>query len=225
MAWNSERVFAVSHAATALPLKRQFPRVGLWTLLLAVQAIELLWVVFTYVGVEHIVVSDDRIHLGVLLYSQLVASTLAVACLLWLLIRAVIGDARLGWAVALGVVSHIVLDIIQHEPDIRLLPLAWGPRLGLGLTLHPWLDAAVETAYGVVCWQLFGESWALLAGLLVLNASDLPFLFGNSGASTALIARHPSILRTVVSAQIILSWAVVWALARRRAAQLSYNVP
>lgn len=186
-------MYAVSHAATALPIKRLAPQASLWALLVAVQAIELLWVVFTYTGIEHIVVSGGRIHLGFLPYSHSVGSTLALAGGVWLIIRAVTRDSRLATALAIGIVSHILLDIIQHEPDIRLLPLASGPRLGFGLTLHPLLDLTVETAYGVLCWQLFGGSWTLLAGILMLNASDAPFMFAKGNASTTIaLARHRS---------------------------------
>ena len=213
-------MYAVSHAATALPLKRQYPRVGLWPLLIAVQAIELLWVIFTYIGVEHIVVSDGRIHLGFLPYSHSVGSTLAVAGVAWIVVHAIRRDKRVATAIALAIVSHIVLDIIQHEPDIRLLPLSVGPKLGFGLTLKPVADALVETLYGVVCWWIFGGRWPLLAGILSLNALDLPFMFRKADAASR-VAQQPAILTTVVLIQIVLSWMVIWTLARRRSAQLA----
>ncbi|HEY2906254.1 MAG TPA: hypothetical protein VGJ29_10175 [Vicinamibacterales bacterium] len=160
-------------------------------------------------------VSDGRIHLGFLPYSHSVASTLALAAVAWILIRSVWGDTRVATAIAVAIVSHIVLDIIHHEPDVRLLPLDWGPRLGFGLTLHPVADALVESAYCMFCWRLFGGSWMLLGGLLILNALDLPFMFAKSDAASQ-IARHPAILTTVVLAQILVSWIVVWLLARKR---------
>jgi hypothetical protein len=212
-------MYAVSHAATALPLTRQAPRAGLWTLLIAVQAIELLWVIFTYTGLEHIDIIDGRIHLGFLPYSHSVGSALMFAAVAWAMVRTLSRDTRLATVIAIAIVSHVVLDIIHHEPDIRLLPFLRGPRLGLGLTLHPLADALVEVAYGVLCWQIFGGSWALLAGILVLNALDLPFMFAKANAA-GQIARQPAILTTVVLVQIVVSWMVIWALARRRAAQL-----
>ena len=118
--------------------------------------------------------------------------------------------------------SHIVLDIIHHEPDIPLLPAEWGPRLGFGLALHPVADAIVEAAYGVFCWRMFGGSWALLAGVLVLNALDLPFMFAKQDAART-IAERPSLLTTIVVVQIVVSWLVVWALARRRGAQYAQS--
>ncbi len=211
-------MYAVSHAATALPIQRRFPQVGLWPLLIAVQAIELVWVVFTYTGIEHIVFSDGRIHLGYLPYSHSVASTLALAAVAWAIVRARTGDPRVAAAIAVGIVSHIVLDIVQHETDVPLFPSAWGPRLGLGLTLHPLANAVIEFAYGIACWQLFGGRLALLAGILLLNALDVPFMVAGADAAVA-VARHPSILTTVVLVQIVVSWTVVWALARTRSGQ------
>jgi hypothetical protein len=213
-------VYAVTHAVTALPLKRQFPRIGLWPLLIAVQAIEILWVIFTYTGIEHIVIIDGRLHLGFLPYSHSLVSTIALAGLTCVTARVLTGDRRLGLALALGIVSHVVLDIIHHEPDVRLLPLSWGPRLGLGLTLHPLADAVVEIAYGVLCWQWFGGSWALLAGIVFLNVADVPFMFAGPDTVTQL-GRHPAVVTTVVLVQILASWIAVWTLARRRSAQLA----
>jgi hypothetical protein len=60
------RMYAISHAATALVLKHRYPAVAWWTLLVAVQAAELLWVVFTYAGVEHVAYTADAVHLDFL---------------------------------------------------------------------------------------------------------------------------------------------------------------
>jgi len=90
---------------------------------------------------------------------------------------------------------------------------------GFGVTRHPVADAVIETAYGVLCWQLFGGSWALLGDIPLLNALDLPFMFAKSNAASQ-IARQPAVLTTVVPVQILLSWIVVWIFARKRGMQL-----
>jgi hypothetical protein len=79
--------------------------------------------VFTFTGIEHIVVTGDRVRLGFLPYSHSVGSTLVLAALMWAIVRAVSDVSRLAVATAIGIVSHIVLDIIQHEPDIRMLAI------------------------------------------------------------------------------------------------------
>jgi len=50
-------MFAIDHAATALLLKRRYPSVPIAPLLIAVQAMEIAWVVLNYVGVERTTVA------------------------------------------------------------------------------------------------------------------------------------------------------------------------
>ena len=45
-------MLAINHAAAALVLKRRYPTVRMAFILLAVQAVELLWVVLNPIGVE-----------------------------------------------------------------------------------------------------------------------------------------------------------------------------
>ena len=45
-------MFAINHAAAALVLKRRYPTVRMALILLAVQAVELLWVALNLMGVE-----------------------------------------------------------------------------------------------------------------------------------------------------------------------------
>jgi hypothetical protein len=207
-------MFAISHAATALLLKRRYPSAGLWALLFAVQAVELLWVILTYLGIEHIEVAGGTLHLGFLPYSHSVFTGVALALLVGAAIQVSRGDRAFAVAVGLGIVSHIVLDIVQHERDIHLFPAAWGPRLGLGLTHHPLANFAIELVYGVVCWRLFGGRIGLLVGIIIFNLLDLPLMLPNPDAATRLGA-HPAILTTIILVQIIASWLLVARLARR----------
>ena len=54
-------MYAISHAATVLALKRRWPAAGLWPLLLSVQAIELLWVVLVYRRLKAAAASGDQL--------------------------------------------------------------------------------------------------------------------------------------------------------------------
>jgi hypothetical protein len=206
-------VYAISHAATALLLKRRYSSVGLWPLLVAVQAVELLWVLFTYLGVEHIEVSGGDVHLGFLPYSHSVFTGVFLALVAWIGLRGWRGDRALAVAVALGIVSHIALDIIQHEPNIYLLPAAWGPQLGLGLTHYPLANLLVELAYGVLCWWVFRGAIGLLIGIIVFNLLDAPLMF-RSAAGAARLGAHPAVLTTVILVQIVATWLVVARLAK-----------
>ena len=206
-------MYAISHAATALPIQRRYPQAGIWPILIAVQLVELLWVVFTYTGIEHYVVSGGRVHLGFLPYSHSLTTGVVLAAAAWWLLR---GRSRqLAAAVAIGIASHIVLDIIQHEPDITLLPIDIGPYLGLGLHNLPALNLVVELAYGIGCWWVFRGRVGLLVGILLFNLADWPLMTPRPD-SVAQIAAHPFVLPTVILIQIVASWLLVAWLSRRR---------
>ena len=123
-------MYAITHAATALIIKRRFRSAPVWPLLVSVQAIELLWVAFVYVGIEHVSYTADTVHLDFLPYSHSVGSTAALALMAWLFVRYRRNQPAVAVALALGIASHVFLDFIHHEPDIALLPLAAGPRFG-----------------------------------------------------------------------------------------------
>ena len=207
-------MYAISHAATALVLKRRYPEAGLWPLLIAVQLVELIWIVLTYLGIEHVSVVTHTVHLDFLPYSHSVATGLLLGLLAFAAMSGSSAGRRIGIALAIGIFSHIVLDVLHHEPDIRLLPYPWGPRLGLGLVRHPLADLLVEIAYCVWCWFYFRGSLALLVGLVFLNLMNLPALFPRPSMAET-IADHPAVLTTLILIQIVLSWIAVWWLARR----------
>jgi hypothetical protein len=180
-----------------------------------VQAVELLWIAFTYLGIEHFRVANDKIHLDFLPYSHSVFTGALLAALAWIMGKTA-RRAYVGVAIALGIFSHIVLDIIHHEPNITLLPLAWGPRLGLNLQGFPLVDFLVELLYCVACWKILGGSRQLLVGIVVLSVIfNIPLMFPTQGA-IAFIAAHPFTLPTVILVQVVATWLVVWWFGRER---------
>src|SRR5262245_6329446 len=166
-------MFAVDHAATALLIKRRFPSVSLTPMLLSVQAMELAWVGFNYIGVERTttetqVRSVADIHLAYMPFSHSVATAAGGALLAWLFVEKGLGRPLLGRAIGIGVLSHLMLDLVTHARDIALWP---GSTFALGLGLYdraPMWGFALEMAYGVVCWSVYRGSRPLLA-LIVLG--------------------------------------------------------
>ena len=205
--------YAITHASAALAFKKRYPRVGLWPLLIAVQFVELLWIVFSYLGIEHVRVTGDKVHLDFLPYSHSVFTGGFLAALAWWFGKSV-RRIYVGAAIALAILSHIVLDIIHHEPNITLLPMAWGPRLGLNLQGYPLLDFIVELIFCVACWKYFGGSKGLLVGIVIFNLLDIPLMFPRPGTG-AMLAQHPAILPTIILIQVVSSWLMIWFLARR----------
>jgi hypothetical protein len=174
-----------------------------------------LWIAFTYLGIEHFRVANNKIHLDFLPYSHSVFSGALLAALALVMGRTA-RRAYVGAAIGLGIFSHIVLDIIHHEPNITLLPVEWGPRLGLNLQAIPLADYLVELAFCVVCWKIFGGSRALLIAIVILNLIfNLPLMFPTHGA-IAFIAAHPFTLPTIILVQVVATWLVVWWFGRER---------
>ena len=184
----------------------------MWPLLISVQFVELLWILFTYLGIEHSRITPTAVHLDSLPYSHSIGTGVLLAALAVSFGR-VGRRTAVGAAVALGVLSHILLDIIQHEPNIALLPMAWGPRIGFNLQSIPLLDFVVELLFCIACWKAFGGSRELLVGLVVFNLIDLPFMFAPAALLVDL-ANHPFILPTAVMIQVVATWLVVWWFAQ-----------
>jgi len=206
--------YAIAHASTALVLKRRYPRIGLWPLLISVQFVELLWIPFTYLSIEHSRITPTAVHLDFLPSSHSIGTGILLAALA-IAFGKVGRRTSVGIAVALGVLSHILLDIIQHEPNIALLPMAWGPRIGLNLQAIPLLDFLVELIFCIACWKIFDGSRELLIGLVVFNLLNLPLMFA-PGTFLVDLANHPFILPTVILIQVVATWLVVWWFAREK---------
>ena len=216
-------MFAIDHAATALLLERRFPKVPLVPLLISVQAMELAWVLLNYLGVERtttepVVRYVGDIHLAYLPWSHSVITAVAAAFLVWM-IAAIMGRAELGLAVGLGIVSHLVLDLLTHNGDIALGPYAGAPEYGTFLYgRFPAVAFFVELAYGLVCWRVFRGSRALLAIIVGFNVANISLFFRAIPGPEGLMAGRPLVVVTVIFAQIVVTlWAVWWGASRKRA--------
>src|SRR5262245_30260429 len=216
-------MFAVDHSATALVIKRRFPSVPMLPLLVSVQAMELAWVALNYLGVERTTTASTvrsvaDIHLAYIPYSHSVATVVAASFAAWWIIERGFGKRALGRAVAVGIVSHLVLDIATHAPDIAWWPGSRLPQLGLGLYSNaPAVAFVVELLYGVLCWWIYRGRRALLYVLVAANATNISFFFAGISGPEQLLAGHPMAVVTVVFAQIVTMLVVVGLLSLRPA--------
>ena len=214
-------MFAVDHAATALLIKRRYPSVSLAPMLLSVQAMELAWVGLNYLGIERTtteasVRSVADIHLAYMPFSHSVATAVGGALLAWLFVEKGLGRPLL--ARAIGIVSHLVLDLVTHAQDIVLWPGSTLPALGLGLyDRAPMWGFALEMVYGVICWRVYRGSRALLAMIVIGNFANITLFSAAIPGPEQFLAGHPLILVTVIFVQIVVTLALVGWLAARPA--------
>jgi hypothetical protein len=214
-------MFAVDHAATALVIKRRFPSVSLTPILVSVQAMELAWVGFNYVGIERTTTAETvrsvaDIQLAYMPYSHSVATAVGAAVLTWLIIERGFGHAFLGRAVGLGIVSHLILDVVTHGHDIVLWPGLATPRLGLGLyAAAPMAAFVVELIYGTFCWYVYRGGPGLLALITIGNLANLSIFSPDIPGPEQSLAGRPLLLVTFIFVQIVVSLVLVGILARR----------
>ena len=218
-------MFAIDHAATALLLKRRYPMVPLVPLLLSVQAMELAWVLLNYLGIERtttepVVRYVGDIHLAYIPYSHSVLTVIAAAIVVWIA-GAIAGNSRLGMVIGLGILSHLVLDLLTHNGDIALGPYAGAPKYGTFLYgRYPLVAFLVELGYGIVCWRVFRGSKALLAIIIGFNVANISLFFRAIPGPEKLLAGRPLVLVTVILAQIVVTqWAVWWVAGGRFSAR------
>jgi len=212
-------MFAINHAATALIIKKRFPNVPLAWLLISVQFVEILWVLLNLLGVEHTWTDPDvntvgDIHLGYMPYSHSLISSILFAVLVWFIVGKLYKYRIVAIAVAIGVFSHIVLDMLTHTRDISLFPFLLEQKIGVGLYAIPMAAFFVEMAYGVFCWWVFRGSKALLATILAFNLANISFFSASVKGPEVLMANHPYWIVSAVAVQIVVTLVLIWRLAK-----------
>lgn len=128
----------IGHFALGLGSKPLAPGVSLGALFLACQLADLLWPTLVMAGVESFTIlpgitAVTPLDFRYYPYSHSLLALIVWGTLLALIYRAVRGSSlRAAVVLAALVVSHWILDVIVHRPDMPLAP-GIGPRLGLGL--------------------------------------------------------------------------------------------
>lgn len=168
----------IGHIGVAMGAKVAAPRIPLGTLVIAAQFVDLLWPVLLLAGIEHARVVPGIMAASSLEFTDYPISHslltvlgwgALVGGLYWILRRRIMStayradahdpvgglywvlrrEARGAWVLGAVVVSHWVLDLLVHQPDLPLFP--GGPRLGLGM------------------WNSLPASMALELGILILG--------------------------------------------------------
>ena len=136
------------------------------------------------------------------------------------------GRAFLGRAVGLGIVSHLILDVVTHGHDIVLWPGLAAPKLGLGLyAATPMVAFLIELIYGTFCWYVYRGGPGLLALITMGNLANLSIFSPDIPGPEQYLAGHPLLLVTFIFVQIIVSLVLVGILARLRRAASTETSP
>ena len=207
-------MYAINHAATALLIKKKQPTAPLFFLLVSVQLVEVFWVIFNYLGWEHVSISNGKLHLDFLPYSHSVFSGVVAAFISFAIIHWVYKNRKLAIAFSIGVLSHIIIDMVFHEKDIRLSPFSDTPVWGLGIINYPLLNFGLELMYGLFCWWYFKGSKALLIAIIVFNIIDLPMMLAHDDMLKPF-QQYRLILPSVILFQILITWYCVWRYSKK----------
>jgi membrane-bound metal-dependent hydrolase YbcI (DUF457 family) len=146
----------IGHFALSFAAKHYVPRVSLAALFGAAAFADLLWPVLVAAGAEIVRITPGATVMTPLDFVSYPYSHSLLMLAIWGLLFGWIGSRALhdqGVFLVLFalVVSHWVLDFVTHRPDMPLYPD--GPKLGLGLWNHPFLERAIELAmYAVGIW-------------------------------------------------------------------------
>jgi hypothetical protein len=127
------------------------------------------------------------------------------------------GREKLGAAVGIGIASHLVLDLLTHQPDLQLAPFLSEPRLGLGIySSAPLAAFAFELGFGIWCWWYYGGGKALLAAIVLFNVANISMFVAAIPGPETWLAHRPTLITTLIFAQIVATLALVGYLARAK---------
>ncbi len=208
----------LGHFAAALAAKRAMPRASLGALVAAAQWPDLLWPVLLLLGVERVTVAPGDTAFTPLRFEAYPISHSLVATGGWALLGGAIWwlgsrDRRGAVLIALLVVSHWVLDVVTHRPDLPVTPWSEG-RVGFGLWNSVKLTVAIELfmfAAGITLyfgtsprpWRRRIGAWSLAAFLAVVYVLNV---FGEPPPGPGAVAW------VTLSMWLLVAWA--WAADR-----------
>ena len=211
----------IGHFGIGLGAKKAAPKVSLGTLFLAAQFLDLLWPTFLLLGWEHVTINQGSKEMTPLNFTYYPYSHSLLMAIVWGLVVGGIyflikRKSKAAIIIGLCVVSHWVLDLIVHRPDLPLYP---GPSqmVGLGLWNYKIAEVIVEGLIFVAGLILYLKAtrpknktgifafWSLIAFLVIIHVSNV---FGPPPSNTTAIAWAAE------SQWILVLWAY-WADSRR----------
>lgn len=201
-------MFAINHAATALVIKKAYPNVPIAAILISTQLIEILWVVLNFFDIEKTTTENkvktvEDVHLTYMPYSHSMVTTAGLAASAWILLALGFQAVDVGTAVALGICSHLVLDLISHARDIVIAPVLDGRKFGMGLYEKPAVAFVFEMTYGIFCWWIYAGSKALFWIIVLFNLANASLFLKSISGPERFLAHKPKWITAFVAFQIV----------------------
>jgi hypothetical protein len=179
----------LGHFAIAFAAKRAAPRASLAATFAAAQLADILWPVFLLLGWEHVTIQRNADPFLNLTFTSYPWSHSLVMDAVWglafgLIAYALLRDAKAAVVLGLLVLSHWVLDVAVHVPDMPLTP-GGGAKIGLGLWRWPVATVMVEAIMFIAGVGIYARGtsardaigrwglWSLVAFLAVIYAASL----------------------------------------------------
>ncbi len=164
----------IGHWAPALAVAARCKRPGLGTLFIAAQLVDWAFFLFVLLGVEKMrlnpaISAVSPLDLYSMPYTHSLVGALAwsagFAVLVWLMLR----DGTAGLLAGAVVLSHWLLDLLVHVPDLTIA--GGSSKLGFGLWNYPAIEMPLELAitFGAL-WLYVRARQPLLGRALVLGA-------------------------------------------------------
>lgn len=191
----------LGHFALGFAAKSAAPQVSLGTLFLAAQFIDLLWPTFLFMGLERVRIEPGATAVVPLVfehypYTHSLLAVLGWAVLIGGLHYLLMRDRRSAGVLGLLVLSHWVLDLLVHKPDLQVLP--WSNTVvGLRLWTSLTLTLALEVPLFMLGAWLYARStrasdaagrWGLVGLVLFLFVVYAGNVLGSPPPSVTAIA-------------------------------------
>ncbi|MCX6175073.1 MAG: metal-dependent hydrolase [Ignavibacteriales bacterium] len=138
----------IGHFGVGLAAKKIDSKPSLGTLFLASQFIDLLWPIFLLIGIEKVQIEKGNTAVTPLNFISYPYSHSLFGVLIWAILLGAVyyilkKNFRTSLLLGLLVLSHWVLDLFTHRPDLQLLP--WNDfKMGFGLWNSVALTIIVE---------------------------------------------------------------------------------
>jgi hypothetical protein len=191
----------IGHFGVGLAAKPAARPASLGLLFLAAQWLDLLWPLLLQLGLERVALAAPGSGPIPLVFEHYPISHSLLAAVAWGVLFALVSwaarrNGRVALVLGLCVVSHWVLDLVVHAPDLPLAP-GGDHRVGLGLWQQAEIGLAVELALFALGVALYLRAtrardrigvvafWALIAFLLVIQLANA---FGPPPPSVAAVA-------------------------------------